>query len=123
VLADLYARGLVRFPDGDLVALTKNGHALASERGYDRGRPETPEELHEAWLAMLPEWAGRAAEALISAHPDGLSTSVLALKAGGSSATSGTAKRPLRALEQLGIMARPSPGRTVLEPTLLLADG
>lgn len=114
-LGALRSEGLIEYPFGGTVGLTKAGAAMASTDGV----PKHTEELHEAIRAKLPPPKWRILEALIAVYPQALAKDQLAERIG-VSPTSGGYFNNLGSLRSLGLIDYPRPSEVVALPVLFL---
>jgi hypothetical protein len=116
-LAALLRAGLIHYPHGGCVGLTREGAALAKPSAAI----STTRELIDVLAARLGEAKGRILRAVAELHPGSFSRVELA-EATGTTATSSHYEKNLAALRDLGYIEFPAKGRVCAAPALFLKE-
>ncbi len=114
-LGALRSAGLIEYPSGGQVALTKPGREAANAPA----RPPTTEDLHRTLESRLPAPQWRILKVVIGYYPEAIAKPALAAEAGQSASSSGYANN-LGALRSLGFIDYPRGGEVAALPVLFL---
>ena len=101
----LSSEGLITYPGGGRIALTKEG----AKRAPKSPTPASMAELHKAARAQLAAPVTKILDVLLSAHPNQITVDQLAERAGFTK--SGTFDRYRSTLSSLGLLTYPGAGQ------------
>lgn len=107
-LGRLHALGLIAYPRNGRVSLTDSGRQHAKQIL----RFTALEDLHQAWLAMLPRRQAQILQVLLTRYPEALAREEVASASEHSPTSSGFSNH-LGALRSLGLIDYPTRGQVV----------
>lgn len=116
-LSNLHVNGYVELPSGDTAAISDRGREVVPPAPA----PPSLEELHDAWLSLVPATHQRILVELIKEYPDSLSREELGQRSN-YEASGGTFKKYLSRLSVLGAVDYPD-GSSAIASDLLFPPG